>query len=327
MSQRAIYDRRYAGTGYDQRSAVPVLTAERNVLRRAADRVLTWLPESEPITLLDFACGTGRVTNEFAGTFHSHRGGLRLVAYDVSAVGLEKAAHSLIKDFGFDVAETLRFDHAAGSGYPAGSMRRISDGITVEVLFVHGSEADDAETAGKILREANLGRAFAVTTSWYSGLAHIPTADRRGSFFTMLNDVTDPRGELLVASSVSGDLVDLQAEWEDRRRRGDIGGWPIEMQGDVVYQTELMQENFCHVFGADLAALLEANREPSQSAWLEAVRMPDPEFSSEREERDNFRRVVAFNETVRHRSWRPEDYREVHTAVAIRSGLPRTAHD
>jgi len=329
LGQRAIYDERYAGPGYDGRSAVPVLTAEATVLRQAMRRALESMPAAGPVTVLDFAFGTGRVTNDLANRFpdefRSAGRGLRIVAYDVSSVGLAKAAWSLVKQYDFSETDTLGFNAAAESGYIAGAVGRLHEGVTVEVLFVHGSEADDATSVEAIVRKANRGQPFSVTTSWYSGLSHIPTAARRASFFAMLNAVTDPRGELLVAPSVSGDLVELQAEWADRLRRGETGGHPIEQPGDVIYETELSQQNFYHIFGTDLAELLEAHREPGQQTWLEAIRMPGPEFRSAEEELDNHRRVVEFNDQMRHQPWQPEDYCLVHTAVAIRSGHRRAA--
>jgi hypothetical protein len=324
VGQRAIYDERYAGPGYDERSAVPVLTAEATALREAMRRALESVPAAGPVTVLDFAFGTGRVTNDFAkgysDEFRSAGRGLRIVAYDVSSVGLEKAARSLVKQYDFTETETLKFDPAAENGYHAGTVGRIHEGVTVEVSFVHGSEADDARSVRAVIQAANDGAAFSMTTSWYSGLSHIPTAAGRASFFAMLNAVTDRRGELLVAPSVSGDLVDLQAEWAERLRRGETGDHPVEQPGDVIYETELAQQNFYHVFGTDLADLLEACRGPGQQTWLEAIRMPGPEFRSVQEELENHRRVVEFNDQMRHRPWRPEDYCRVHTAVAIRSG-------
>ena len=326
MEQRAIYDERYVGTGYDCRSAVRVLTAEATALRQAAGRALDSLPESDPLSLFDFGYGTGRVTNDFAVSYptrfrHSGRN-LRVIAYDISAVGLHKAAMSLIKEHGFDQAEPLSFENAADAGYVAGSICRLSDGIAVTVVFVHGNEHEGPETVRTLIEKANDGRPTAITTSWYSALAHIPLAAERATFFAMLSTITDARGELLIAPSVTGDLVELQAEWAERLRRGDIGDYPIELPGDVIYETELAQKNFYHIFETDLADLLEANRAPGQQAWLEAIRLPDPEFASVAAEQANFRRVQEFNHRVGRRPWRPEEYRQVHTAVAIRSGHP-----
>jgi hypothetical protein len=325
VDQRSVYDQRYAGSGYEERSAIPVLTAEMEVLNRAVHRAMASLPpERDLLTLLDFGYGTGRVTNDFAHSFvesfGSYRRSLHVVAYDVSAVGLKKAIHSLIKDRNFDEIELPQFDQDAAIGYIAGSVRRISDGLTVTVTFVHGSEGDDSMAMTKLLTRANSGQPFTMTTSWYSGLAHIPTADRRAAFFGALNRLTDPNGELLIAASVLGDLVALQSEWNERLRHGDVGHWPIELPGDVVYETELQQKNFYHVFGTDFGDLLEENRTSPQQAWREAVRFPDPEFQSKAEELENYRKVLEFNLKIRRRAWRTEDYQRVHTAVAIRSG-------
>ncbi|WP_305782529.1 class I SAM-dependent methyltransferase [Symbioplanes lichenis] len=330
MEQRAIYDLRYCGDGYDARSAVRVLTAEAVALDRAVGRALSSLSGQGPVTLFDFGYGTGRVTNEFLvefpRTFADAGRDLRVIAYDVSAQGLRKAARSLADDHGFHLGD-LVFSDAAVEGYVAGSAGREDGGTRVSVTFVHGSEGEGSDAVQKLILRANDDVPVMVTTSWYSAIAHMPGAEVRASFFRMLSEVTDPRGELLVAPSVSGDLPELQEFWTKKRLAGEAGGLPIEMDGDVIYRTELEQDNYCHVFGPDLWELLEAVTQPGQHAWLEAIRLPDEEFRSRAEEQDNYRRLRAFNQEVGRRRWTADDYRRVHTAAAIRSGSPAAAGD
>ncbi|WP_030436733.1 hypothetical protein [Actinoplanes subtropicus] len=306
-----------------------MLTAETVSLRRAAFRALKSLPGPRALVLFDFGYGTGRVTNEFALDFPRCFGDfgrdLHVVAYDVSAVGLDKAARKFIKEYDFDELDPLSFDMTAEAGYVAGSVRRIFDSATVTVTFVHGSEGDDSGFVGGLVRSVNGGGTVSMTTSWYSALAHIPGQSRRAAFFEMLAAVTDPGGELMVAPSVLGDLVDLQKQWRERRLEDDVAGLPIEVGGDVIYETELAQSNFWHVFGPDLWQLLQENANLGQTAWLEAIRLPDEEFRSRAEEQANFRRTRAFNRRIGRRPWREDDFREVHTAVAIRSGSPDAA--
>jgi hypothetical protein len=282
--------------------------------------------ESAELVLFDFGYGTGRVTNEFAVEFPQFSGDLghrlHVIAYDVSAVGLRTAALSLTKRHGFDVYRDLNFNPAADHGYVAGSVRRMTGDTTVVVTFVHGNEREDGDSVRDLILKANDNRRVTVTTSWYSALSHIPGTVARAAFFRMFSEVTEPDGEILVAPSVSGDLVELQEHWRNRRLAGTIVGHPIEVDGDVIYQTELAQDNFWHVFGADLWELLEANVGPGQRAWLEAIRLPGEEFQSTEEEQVNYRRTQEFNRRVGRRRWTAEDYRDVHTAVAIRSGSP-----
>ena len=329
MNQRSIYDPRYSGDGYDGRSTVRVLTAEAVALRTAARRALNSLPEADTLSLFDFGYGTGRVTNEFAVDFPRHSGDsgpdLRVIAYDVSAVGLGKALLSLKDDHGFDVSPDLDFDMTAECGYVAGSATRTTGRTTVTVIFVHGNESENSDAVRDLILKTNAGP-VSMTTSWYSALSHIPGSARRAAFFRMLSEVTEPRGELLVAPSVSGDLVELQAYWRERRLAGDIADYPIEADGDVIYETELSQSNFCHVFGADLWDLLRENTGPGQQSWLEAIRLPGEEFRSPDEEQANYRSTQHFNESIGRRPWTPEDYRQVHTAVAIRSGSVLGTH-
>lgn len=326
-SQRDIYDERYARDDYDQRSAVRVLTAERLALRRAVDRALAATKnENTAISLFDFAFGTGRVTNEFIADFPRRYGDrgrqLRVIAYDVSAVGLRKAYEELVWKHNFTAPAEPKWHDDATEVYVAGTVESSVDGAEVSVVFVHGSEHESPEAIRRLVLSTNGGPVL-ITTSWYSGLGHIPGRQRRQAFFRMLDRVTDRRGEVLIAPSVSGDLVEAQAEWKARLSRGDIGDHPVECPGDVIYETELRTQNFWHVFNADLDELLRAVRRPRQRVWIEAVRMPGPEFTSESDERHNYRRTVLFNVAKRRRRWRDGDYRRIHTAVAIRSGSPR----
>src|SRR5215475_11051920 len=99
LSQRAIYDERYTAGRYDHRSAIHVLTAEREALAGALDRALKSNPGTDTINVFDFGYGTGRVTNELAHSFppdYAATGkNLRIVAFDVSSVGLRKAREAL----------------------------------------------------------------------------------------------------------------------------------------------------------------------------------------------------------------------------------------
>ncbi len=325
-SQSSIYDARYAGPGYDRRSAVRVLTAEAAALRRAAERAVDADPGGGVVSLFDFGYGTGRVTNEFAldfpERFGAHGRDLRVVAYDVSSVGLRRAAATLLGEHGFVEADRLAWHDRKESGYVAGSVSRVTGGVAVTVVFVHGYESEQAESVRQVVLDANQKAPYLLSTSWYSGLSHIPGQENRAAFFRLIGDLTDPRGELLVAASVSGDLVDHQAQWATRLRAGDVDGYPIEVAGDVMYETELGQLNYLHVFGTDLADLLESVTAPGQHGWIEAIRYPDEEFASAVEERANYDKVRQFNRVVGDRPWTADDYRQVHTAAAIRSGHP-----
>ena len=105
VSQRAIYDERYRVGRYDHRSAVRVLTAERNAMRHAMDRALKSNRRVRRINLFDFGYGTGRVTNEFIGSYvHDYAASkkdLCVVAYDVSSAGLMKSKEALCSRYGF----------------------------------------------------------------------------------------------------------------------------------------------------------------------------------------------------------------------------------
>ena len=127
VSQRAIYDERYEVGRYDRRSAVHVLTAERQALRHAANRALKSKPKTRTISLFDFGYGTGRVTNEFIGSYVNRYSALgkdlRVVAYDVSSAGLMKAKEALCsKGFASDGPITWTPEDTAG--YIAGRLSK-----------------------------------------------------------------------------------------------------------------------------------------------------------------------------------------------------------
>ena len=146
VSQRAIYDERYEVGRYDHRSAVRVLTAERDALGEAMDRVLKMHRTVRRINLFDFGYGTGRVTNEFIGSYvHNYAGArkdLRVVAYDVSSAGLRKAKEALYAD-GFKPVGPICWLPGHPAGYIAGRVAKTEAGITITVVFVHGHESKD----------------------------------------------------------------------------------------------------------------------------------------------------------------------------------------
>jgi hypothetical protein len=118
----SIYDERYKVGQYDNRSAVPVLTAERAVLRATMGRAIHSNPKAKRISLFDFGFGTGRVTNElitgYAREYPTAKD-LRVVAYDVSSVGLMKAQEALCQA-GFAPEEPFEWAPNSTSGYIAG---------------------------------------------------------------------------------------------------------------------------------------------------------------------------------------------------------------
>jgi hypothetical protein len=322
LPQRIIYDARYAATQYDHRSAIHVLTAEREALAEAVTCALKSSQNAETINLFDFGYGTGRVTNELARSYPLHYAAagrnLRVVAYDVSSVGLRKAYDALCIDgFAPDGRATWQQDKA--SGYIAGCVSKREAGISVSVVFVHGCEDQPPTLMSELAQEASDGGPYLVTTSWYSGLSHVPGQSLRHEYFIQLGELTSPLGEMVLSVSSTGDLAELQPEWERRRANGEIGDFPIEAPGDVIYQTELGQSNFCHVFGTDLNEHMAAISREGQHWWVRGIRYPDPEFDSKAAERANYRRVCLANDTKRGRKWTADDFAEFHTAAAFRS--------
>lgn len=320
-SQEAIYDERYRHAAYDGRSSVRVLTAESTALWNAVERAIEGNAH-QPVTLLDFGYGTGRVTNEFVLEFRKrHSIGLAVVAYDVSTVGLRKAVDELTGQ-GFDGGEALDWHQRAGTGHVVGSMRTGSGDAALTVTFVHGSEADDPATVRSLLLEANREQPYLLVTSWYSGLGHIFPSDLRRRFFAALDDLTLPTGELLVAVAAAGDLQDAQDHSAQLLADGAVGDLPIESQADVLYRTELDQDNYWHVFGDDLVQVMQTMCRTGQKTWIEAIRMPDDEFETVEAEHFNYAQVKAFNRRMIGTPWSSEDYRRVHTVAAIRSAHP-----
>ena len=283
LGQRTIYDKRYTAGQYDRRSAIHVLTAEREALAEAVDRALKSNQQARVVNLFDFGYGTGRVTNDLARSYpldYAATGkSLRIVAYDVSSVGLSTAQEALCAD-GFTPDRGLTWRHSDTEGYISGSVRKEEAGLAVSVVFVHGCEEQPPEVMRQLALRASDGEPYLVTTSWYSGLGHIPGRTLRAEYFRNLAALTSQSGEMVLSVSSTGDLAEIQPEWERKRVHGDVGGFPIEAPGDVVYVTELGQANFYHVFGTDLNDHMAAVTAPDQHWGVRGIRYPDPEFES-----------------------------------------------
>ena len=136
---------------------------------------------------------------------------------------------------------------------------------------------------------------YLLTTSWYSGLGHIPGESLRREYFRQLGKLTSRRGEMVMSMSATGDLAELQREFSERLASGVTDGFPIQAPGDVVYETELGQSNFYHVFGTDLNDHMRAITGWGQHWWVEGIRYPDEEFASRAAEQANHRRVREAN--------------------------------
>jgi hypothetical protein len=255
---------------------------------------------------------------------------LRVVAYDVSSVGLIKAQKALCRA-GFAPKETSDWRSDSTAGYIAGSVHKVEAGLTVEVVFVHAYEGEPPEVMSQLAMKANGGAPYLLTTSWYSGVGHIPGENLRREYLYRLGDLTAPDGELVLAVSATGDLIELQPEWSKKLERGEIGDFPVEMVGDVVYDTELGQPNFYYVFGTELNKYMRAITRRRQHWWVEGIRYPGEEFGSQEAEQANYELVCKANKDKRARDqdrygsrvreWNEDDYREFHTVAARRSPM------
>lgn len=315
-SQRSIYDLRYLSSGYDGRANVRVLTAEALAFAGAIGRARRALATQE-LSLLDWGFGTGRVTLEMAtrlpqalpDAFES----LHVVGYDVASEGLRKSADTLLR-LGFRPSGSpLRWSPDDEEPYVCGSLRAVFAGRTVTVTLVHGCETASREAMVETLLGANAGLPFAVTTSWYSGLGHLPTQAARSVELRALDELTDESGELVIAVSATGDRVEHD--------RVEVPGVEFAGDSDLLYRTELGQLNFWHVFGTDLIEHLDdlVDREKGQTGWIEAIRFPGDEFGSREEEEDNYAEVRRTNEQLGSSAWTPEDFARCHTVAALRS--------
>ena len=333
VSQRSIYDERYKAGLYDQRSAVRVLTAEREALRRAMDRALTSNRGARRINLFDFGYGTGRVTNEFVGSYVSQYGpwdkDLQVVAYDVSSAGLMKAKEVLCSD-GFAPDGPISWVPGGMCGYIAGRISKREAGVTITVVFVHGHENQHPSVMRRLALTASDGEKYHLTMSWYSGLSHIPGESLRREYFRQLGQLTSRRGEMSMSMSSTGDLAELQREFSERLASGITDGFPVQTKADLVYETELGQSNFCHVFGTELNDHMNAITGWRQHWWVEGIRYPEGEFASPEAEQANYRHVLKANDRKRNCVWGAADYREFHTVAAFRSpldpGKPTSQH-
>jgi SAM-dependent methyltransferase len=243
VSQRAIYDERYEVGHYDRRSAVHVLKAERQALRHAANRALRSNPNTRTISLFDFGYGTGRVTNDFIESHvnqYSKVGkDLRVIAYDVSSAGLMKAKEALCsKDFTPDGPIIWKPESTAG--YIAGRVSKMKAGVTITVVFVHGNEDQHPQLMRRLALEANDGRKFLLTTSWYSGLGHIPSERLRREYFRQLGKLTARRGEIVLSVSSTGDLAELWPEFPTGRTTASAAAFLLKRRAMLFTRPSLV---------------------------------------------------------------------------------------
>jgi hypothetical protein len=334
-SQRDIYDERYRAGLIDRRSAVRVTTAEDRALVSAVNRVLAANPGTTELTWFDFGYGTGRVVNEFVrdygGPLARHGLSLRIVAYDVSAVGLRLAYQRLQDDAALHPLRPFseQPQHLPG-GYLAGVLHGPlgppGNGTTLEVTFVHADEREHPSALVRLVKEALDAPACLLTTSWYSPIGHVRGRQARLELLTALDDVTAPTGDLLLAVTTTGDLTAEQAQAAeqsaaDRRRAG------FESPQDLTYLTELGQANVWHVFGTDLNDHLdEVYRDrPDLHWWLEALRYPGEEFTSATDDLANFSAVRRHNQAKGRSRWTTEDFRACHSVLVTRTPVPTWA--
>ena len=200
-------------------------------------------------------------------------------------------------------------------------------GRTVTVVFVHGCEGDPPDVMRELALAANDGDCYLLTTCLYGGLGHIPGDKLRRKYFRQLSEIASPLGEIILCLSSTGDLVEVQPEWEKRLATGDTDGFPVERPGDLVYYTELGQPNFYHVFGTELNDYMKSITAAGQRWWIEGIRYPGEEFESLEAEQANYRLVSQANERKRGRVWNTDDYREFHSIAAFRSPVDPASGD
>jgi hypothetical protein len=322
LSQRSIYDERYSAGLYDDRS-VPVLTAERDALTNAIQRAVVTFPFTHRISLFDFGYGAGRVINDWIEGqarqyLRSAHQELRLIAYDVSSVGL-RIAQERLRAVGYEPTRPVRWETGSAQGYIAGAVRKQQHDVSVTVVFVHGCEDEPPDVMRELALAANDGDHYLLTTCLYGSLGHVPGEDLRRDYFRQLSELTSPRGEIILCLSATGDLVEIQPEWSEKLAAGDTGGFPIERHGDLVYDTELGHQNFYHVFGTELNDYMKSITTAGQRWWIEGIRYPGEEFKSLEAEQANYHLVQQANERKRGRVWSADDYREFHSIAAFRS--------
>lgn len=321
LSQRSIYDERYSFGLYQDRS-VPVLTAERDALSSAMQRAVASHPFAQRISLFDFGYGNGRFINDWiegdARQYMTAHPELRVIAYDVSSVGLRKAQETL-GAAGYDPEGPISWKSGAAEGYIACTVRKQETSHIVRIVFVHGSEGEPPDVMRELALAANDGDRYQLTTCLYGGLGHVPGDELRREYFRQLSALTLPLGEIILCLSSTGDLVEDQPEWAERLATGDTGGFPIEQPGDLVYYTERGQRNYYHVFSTELNEYMESITAAGQRWWVEGIRYPGDEFESLEAEQANYLLVRQANERKRGRVWSADDYREFHSIAAFRS--------
>ncbi|MET8798036.1 GNAT family N-acetyltransferase [Nocardia sp. NPDC004568] len=322
-SPQEIYDRIYQRAESGSEPSAPVLTAELSALSGAVDRATASDPHAEMISLLDFGYGMGRVTVDFAlnhSSLSGERKPLLILAYDVSGVGLAKSAALLRDRHGF--AGWVSVQSEPVSGYVMGELGRRVGGVDIVFRFVHGHENDSVEAVQQLILRANNGKKVTVTSSWGGSVGRTPGIRARARLFEALGSLTDPRGEMVIAVSSAGAMVDEARYWYAKLRKNDVDGYPIEEFGDVVYDTEIPGVvDFCHLFDSDLPQYMKiAQSRQNQRVWVEGIRHAGPEPDTAASEQEDHRKVTELNSAKTDGLWDYDDYVKFHTVVVFRSG-------
>ena len=317
LSQRSIYDERYSAG-----SVRPpfVLFSPPNVdaLEEAMSRAVATFPFARRISLFDFGYGTGRVimtgsTARRVSACGQHQE-LRLVAYDVSSVGL-RIAQERLHAAGYEPTRPV-----SGSRDPprATSLALCEAGTdaSAQSAFVHGCEDEPPDVMRELALTANDGTTTC-SPRLYGGLGHVPGGPQT-EYFRQLSEPTSPRGEIILCLSATGDLVEVQPEWGRRLAAGSTGGFPIERHGDLVYAQNSASRTST-ISGTELNDYMKSITTAGQRWWIEGIRYPGEEFESLEAEQANYRLVRQANERKRDRIWNAEDYREFHSIAAFRS--------
>ena len=150
------------------------------------------------------------------------RKNLLVVAYDVSSVGLKKSQEDL-RSAGFRPTERRVWEPEGTSKYIVGSVHKEEAGVSITVIFLHGSEDNPPQAMSQLAMAANCGERYLITTSWYSGLGHIPGEALRRDYFCQLDEITCPDGEIVLTVSGTGDLPELQEKWADKLAKRNRG--------------------------------------------------------------------------------------------------------
>ena len=187
----SLYNKRFGSNRIIPREEDAITNSFNNVHKRISNN-------SMQIRMLDFGCGDGRMfpVIERLANQHPDRQ-IELIAYDISAVGLEESIRYLETSGYYTDKKPAKLRLDTQISYLVGFWKK--DNLTVKII--HGNKNDDLEHIKFLIRQP-----VHVTFSIFTVLGHVAKRDNRQAAIRMLAGLMDKEGELIINVSTASSL-------------------------------------------------------------------------------------------------------------------------